>query len=51
MMYESRRIYGKVKKLPIDVLRQAFALLPYVKLALLFGSRAATNKSLVHSTE
>jgi len=48
MIHESRRVYGKVKELPIDTLRQAFCRLPYVKLALLFGSRASTNGSQVH---
>lgn len=49
MIHESRRVYGKVKELPIDTLRQAFSRLPYVKLALLFGSRASVNDSQVHA--
>jgi len=48
MIHEPRRVYGKVKELPIETLRQAFSRLPYVKLALLFGSRASTNGSQVH---
>ena len=49
MIHESRRVYGKVKELPIDTLRQAFSCLSYVKLALLFGSRASVNGLQVHS--
>lgn len=49
MIHESRRVYGKVKELPMDTLRQAFSCLPYVKLALLFGSRAFANGGQVHA--
>ena len=49
MIHESRRLYGKVKKIPIGTLQQAFAHIPYVKLALLFGSRAAANRSQSHA--
>ncbi|MBW2186597.1 MAG: hypothetical protein JRG71_09445 [Deltaproteobacteria bacterium] len=49
MIHESRRVYGKVKELPIDTLRQAFSRLSYVKLALLFGSRASVEGSKIHS--
>jgi len=46
MLHESRRIYGRAKKLSMDSLRQAFAQLPYVKIALLFGSRAGENSAV-----
>ncbi len=49
MIHETRRVYGKVNELPIDTLRQAFSSLPYVKLALLFGSRASVAGSQIHS--
>ncbi len=49
MIHESRRIYGKVKNVSIDCLRQAFDQLPYVEIALLFGSRAALDLSKVNS--
>jgi uncharacterized protein YutE (UPF0331/DUF86 family) len=48
MIHETHRVYGKVKELPIDALRQAFSCLSYVKLALLFGSRASVNELQVH---
>lgn len=40
MIHESRRIYGKVKKMSLESLQQAFTQLSYVKIAVLFGSRA-----------
>lgn len=49
MIHESHRIYGKVKNLPNDSLRQAFTNLPYVRLAILFGSRAAANDLQTHA--
>ena len=35
-----RRVYGSVKEIPLGMLRRGFGALPYVKVALLFGSRA-----------
>ncbi|MDY0398877.1 MAG: nucleotidyltransferase domain-containing protein [Desulfuromonas thiophila] len=43
MMHDSRRVYGQVKILPFPILQQAFAPLSYVRIALLFGSRAGAN--------
>ncbi len=48
MIHESRRVYGRVKKLSLGFLQQVFAQLPYVKIALLFGSRAETCLSKVN---
>ena len=45
MIHESRRIYGLVRPLSCRVLQQAFTQLPYVKIALLFGSRAGREFS------
>ena len=45
MIHETRRVYGRVKTLSMQTLQQAFAHLPYVKIALLFGSRAGTDSS------
>lgn len=47
MIHESRRVYGKVKKMSLESLRQAFTQLSYVKIALLFGSRADLSLSKV----
>ena len=48
MINENVRIYGRVKTLSIEDLQQAFAAVAYVKLALLFGSRAAADTSAGH---
>lgn len=45
MIHETRRVYGRVKTLSMQTLQQAFAHLPYVETALLFGSRAGTDSS------
>ncbi|MCD6527562.1 MAG: hypothetical protein J7K75_11290 [Desulfuromonas sp.] len=49
MIHESRRVYGKVKKMSLDSLQQAFTQLSYVKIALLFGSRADPYSSKVNA--
>ena len=45
MIHEFRRVYGQVKAISQQVLPQAFAQLPYVKIALLFGSRAGADST------
>lgn len=45
MLHESRRVYGRVKSISLHTLQQAFAQLPYVEIAILFGSRAGADSS------
>ena len=45
MIHESLRVYARVKSLSHQVLQDTFAQIPYVKIALLFGSRAGTDFS------
>jgi hypothetical protein len=46
---ESQRVYGKVKDLPLTTLKTAFGQLHYVKLTLLFGSRAIPHSVVENS--
>ncbi len=50
MMYYKKRVYGKTKEFSIDELKRVFSdnRLSYIKLALLFGSRA-TNRATFQS--
>ncbi|HKK01637.1 MAG TPA: nucleotidyltransferase domain-containing protein [Desulfuromonadales bacterium] len=51
MINETRRIYGKVKEIPFEELVEAFRCLEEIRVAVLFGSRAAglAPTSLVRS--
>ena len=49
MFHESRRVYGKVKDLSLASLKKIFSQLPYVKAALLFGSRAMPHSAVKNS--
>jgi hypothetical protein len=49
MFQESRWVYGKVKDLSPASLKKIFSQLPYVRLALLFGSRAIPHSVVENS--
>lgn len=51
MIHETRRIYGKVKDISVEELVEAFRSLDEIRVAALFGSRAAgrSQTSLIRS--